>query len=74
MKAFHKAAASCVVGTAVVGTTLALAWFDLAQRRGNRDTTRKMLEERLTYVQLAPEIADKIRPMLDIGSYLGTGR
>ena len=57
-----------------VGTTLALAWFALAQRRANRDTTRKLLDDRLAYVQLPPAIVEQIRPMVDIGSYLGSAK
>lgn len=58
------------------GITLALAWKALAQhnaRHGaSRARNRSIFEDRLGSVTLPNEITEMIRPMVDIGSYLGS--
>ncbi len=58
------------------GATLALAWMALAQhntRKGaSRDQNRSAFDDRMAVVGLPNEIIDKIRPMVDVGYYLGT--
>ncbi|MSQ96390.1 MAG: hypothetical protein EXR98_17805 [Gemmataceae bacterium] len=55
---------------ATTGATLALAWTALARHNGG--ASRKAFNERVTAIDLAPEIADRIRPMIEIGSYQGS--
>jgi hypothetical protein len=58
------------------GITLALAWNALAQhnaRQGaSRARNRSIFEDRIGSVTLPNEIIEMIRPMVDIGSYLGS--
>lgn len=56
------------------GTTLALAWSALARLNGaNRDQNRKTFENRIGGIQLQPEVSlEMLRPMVDLGSYLGS--
>lgn len=59
------------------GTTLALAWMALAQHNTHkagtsRDRNRAAFDERMAVFGPSQEIVDKVRPMVDIGSYLGT--
>jgi hypothetical protein len=58
------------------GTTLALAWMALAEhnaRQGaSRARNRSIFEDRIGAVTLPNETSEMIRPMVDIGSYLGS--
>ena len=58
------------------GSTLAMAWVALAQhnaRKGmSRDKNRVLFADRVLSLSAAPEALDRIRPMVDVGSYLGT--
>lgn len=55
------------------GVSLALAWNAYARLNGaTRDQNRKTLENRISTVELPAGLADFLRPMVDIGSYLGT--
>ena len=58
------------------GTTLALAWLALAQRNArlgyNVAKNRSTFEQRLIIANLPPEVLDKVRPMVDVGTYLGS--
>ena len=59
------------------GTTLALAWLALAQRNTarlghNLVKNRETFEQRAGIVSLPPAVLDKIRPMVDVGTYLGS--
>ena len=60
------------------GITLALAWMALAQhnaRQGaSRARNRSIFEDHVGSVTLPNEIIEMIRPMVDIGSYLGSIR
>lgn len=54
------------------GITLALAWLALAEHNtlkgGSRERNRAIFEERAG----SSELADKLRPMVDVGTYLAT--
>lgn len=58
------------------GTTLALAWLALARQNARngmgRDRNRGIFEERFANVTLLADVIDKIRPMVDLGTYLGS--
>jgi LSD1 subclass zinc finger protein len=58
------------------GTTLALAWMALARHNASkgtsRDRNRAIFEERTQMLGAPTDIADKARPMVDIGFYLGS--
>jgi len=58
------------------GTTLALAWMALAEHNARQGTSRarnrSIFEDRIGAVTLPNEIIEMIRPMVDIGSYLGS--
>ena len=51
------------------GTTLALAWTAIARHNASRAATRTAFDARMAALELAPEIAERIRPMVDIGSF-----
>lgn len=58
------------------GTTLALAWVAAAKRNAvngaSRDRTRRLFEDRVASANLPAALAERIRPMVDIGWYLGS--
>jgi len=51
------------------GTTLGLAWAALARTNGNREQNRKAFDSRAA--DLSPELVTLLRPMVDVGTYLG---
>ncbi len=54
---------------ASVGTTLAVAWTAFARQTNNLSAAHKALTDRAAGGELPTEIVERIRPMIDIGSY-----